>query len=142
MRWLLLDEVVSVQRGTRATTRSHVPAGWASPELLMVEMMAQTGALLVGAENDYREDLIFAKIEDAQFDRGYRSGESIRIEAESESLRDEGAWLDGRIHNDAGLVARARFLLMNVGRLIPGQTKPITFHEAFMNHFKIREKVR
>lgn len=142
MRWLLLDEVVTIQKKKVARTRSRIPSGWASAELLMMEMMAQTGALLLGAEKNFEDDVIFAKIEQARFDHGWKAGETIEIEATSENLRPEGAWLEASIQNQKRNVAQSRFLLMNVGRLIPNEKTPITFHRAFMEHFKIRDKVR
>lgn len=143
MRWLLLDEIIKIEKKVTARTRSRVPGGPVSPELLMMEMMAQTGALLLGAEKDFEEDVVFAKIERASFENGWRSGDSIEIEAASENLRPEGAWFEGSIRKMHGaVVARGKFLLMNVGHLLPNQTKPVTFHEAFMNHFRVREKVR
>jgi 3-hydroxymyristoyl/3-hydroxydecanoyl-(acyl carrier protein) dehydratase len=142
MRWLLLDEVVLIEKGVLAQTRSHVPAEEVGPEILMMEMMAQTGALLLGAENDFQEDLVFAKIEKADFQRNLHEGDVLHIEAESENLRPEGAWMDGRIHHDEDLVATSRFLLMNVGHLVRGETKPITFHDAFMNYFRIRDRIK
>ncbi len=142
IRWLLLDEVVKVSRGKNSVSRSRVPAAPYAPEFLMIEMMAQTAALLIGAEKDFSEDLIFAKIESAEFFPGYRPGDALEIEASAERISGDGGWLEGRIKGPNGPVAQARFLLMTVGHFTPGNTKPITFHEAFMNHFKIREKVQ
>ncbi len=141
MRWLVLDEVVEVERQKRALARSRVPEVEVSPEFLMIEMMAQTGALLIGAEKDFAEDLIFAKIESAVFEPELVPGEAIEIEASGE-IRPEGGWLEAEIRNLKGRVAKGRFLLMNVGHLVPGSTKSITFHDAFMNHFQIRSKIQ
>ena len=142
MRWLLLDEVVFVERKIAARCRGRVPESVFSAELLMMEMMAQTGALLLGAEKDFSEDLVFAKIAEAEFETGCRPGEPLEIEARSEILRSEGAWFEAGIESSNKKIARSRFLLLSVGHLIPGNAKPITFHDAFMKHFKIREKVR
>lgn len=141
MRWLLLDEVISVERRKKAQSRSHVPDVEVSAEFLMIEMMAQTGALLVGAEKDFSEDLVFAKIESAVF-FPYKTGDSLEIAVSAEQLGEEGGWLDAEMNGPNGPAAKARLLLMNVGHLVQGSTKSITFHEAFMTHFKIREKVR
>lgn len=142
MRWLLLDEVISIKKNVKASTRSRIPQEQVSPEFLMLEMMAQTGALLLGAENNYSEDLIFAKVESAVYEPPYHPGESIFIHVTSENLRPEGAWLEGQIEIGDRVIARSRFLLMNVGRLIPGQKKPITFHDNFMNYFNVHAKVQ
>lgn len=150
MRWLVLDEVTAVEKGRKSFSRSRVPDSSQadksgapySPEFLMIEMMAQTGALLVGAENDFSEDLVFAKIESAEFFPGFVPGEKIEIEASAEQLSASGAWLDAKIENSRGLVAKSKLLLMSVGHLISGQTIPVTFHKTFMDHFKIRSKIK
>lgn len=142
MRWLLLDEIIGIEKGRSAKTRSRVPDLEASAEVLMIEMMAQTGGLLLGAESDYRDNLIFAKIENAEFSGNYKAGDAIEIRVSSESLKPEGSWIDGLILREAETVASARFLLMNAGEIVPGRTRSITFHEGFMNHFKVLEKIR
>lgn len=145
MRWLLLDEVLEIERGKRARTKSRILPEEFSPELLLLEMMAQTGGLLLGAESDFQHDVIFAKIEKARFFAGRNEmplGQTLQIEAASENLRSEGAWIQGSIQGSQGKIAEAKFLLMNVNRLIPGFPKPITFHEAFMSHFQVRQKVK
>ena len=142
MRWILLDEILNIQKGSRALTRSHVPDAPFSAELLMVEMMAQTGALVLGAEKDFQQDIIFAKIESVSFSDDRRLGEPVEIEAASENLRPEGAWFDAVVRGGRGMIAEGRFLIMDVGHLVPGSEKPITFHDAFMNHFHVRSKIK
>ena len=142
MRWLVLDEVRSVEKGKKSLAYSRVPQVPYSSEFLMIEMMAQTGALLVGAENDFSEDLVFAKIESAEFFPGFIPGEKIEIEAFAEQISAQGGWLEAEIRNSRGLVAKSKLLLMNVGHIISGQTIPVTFHKGFMEHFDIRNKVK
>ena len=143
MRWRVLDEIVRIEKGVKALTRSRVPEpGEVSPELLMIEMMAQTGGLLLGAENDYAENIIFAKIERADFYSRMKSGEKIEIKASSENLKPEGSWIDSEIYHSGAKIASARLLLMNAGPLVPGQQGSVTFHDAFMKHFNVREKIR
>lgn len=141
MRWLLLDKIHSICRGKKAVATSRVPQAPYSAEVLFVEMMAQTGGLLVGAESDYRKDLIFAKIEQAVISQVPKAGSPIQIEATSDSLGPDGGWLEGVILWDSQIIAKAKFLLMAVQGLAPAQAKSITFHDAFMNHFKVREKI-
>ncbi len=141
MRWLLLEKVHSIHKGKKAVASAKVPRAPYSSEVLFIEMMAQTGGLLVGAESDFQKDLIFAKIETATIASVPKSGTPLKIEAWSESLGTEGGWLEATIICAEGLVARAKFLLMAVSGLSPGQTKSITFHDAFMSHFNVREKI-
>ena len=142
MRWLLLDEVLSIKKNSKVCALARVPAQTVSAEPLLMEMMAQTGGLLLGAESDFQEDIIFAKIETADFFDPY-PGEELRIEASSGGLRPEGSWIDAVIETrDGKKVAQSRFLLVGVGRLDPAVQRPIVFHEAFMKHFRIREKIK
>ncbi len=141
MRWLLLEKIHSIHKGKKAVASSKVPQAPYSSEVLFIEMMAQTGGLLVGAESDYQKDLIFAKIETATITSVPKPGTPLQIEAWSEGLGAEGGWLEATITCGEGLVARAKLLLMTVGGLSAGQTKSVTFHEAFMDHFKVREKI-
>lgn len=141
MRWLLLEKVHSIRKGEKAVASAKVPLAPYSSEVLFIEMMAQTGGLLVGAESDYQKDLIFAKIENATITSIPKSGTPLQIEAWSESLGAEGGWLEATITCAEGPVACAKLLLMAVGGLSAKQTKSITFHEAFMDHFNVREKI-
>lgn len=142
MRWLLLDEIVEIQKGCRARSRSRIPSDEVSPEILLIEMMAQTGGILLGAENEFKDNVIFAKIDTSEFPNQGRPGEVIDILAASEALRPEGSWMNAVVQNSRGIFARARFMLVCTGSLIPDVSHSITFHEAFMSHFKVREKVR
>lgn len=142
MRWALLDEVLEIEKGNRAQARARVPRSEYSPQVLMIEMMAQTGALLVGAESQFQQDVVFAKIEEASFEKRTPPGAPVFIEAVCDQIRPEGSWVEGSIRDPNGTVARSRLLLINVGRLVPGAAHSITFHEAFLNHYKILEKVR
>ena len=141
MRWLLLEKIHSIHKGKKAITSAMVPEAPYSAEVLFIEMMAQTGGLLVGAESDYQKDLVFAKIESATITTVPKSGTPLQIEAWSEGLGAEGGWFEATITCAEGLVAQAKLLLMAVGGLSAGQTKSITFHEAFMSHFNVREKI-
>lgn len=143
MRWLLLDQVKKVKKGEFAKTQSRIPASDEySPEVLMIEMMAQTGGLLLGAETNYQSDVVFTKVESAEFGGTYDAGDVIDITVTSEALKPEGAWLDGVITRGAEIIAKSRFLLMNVGQLLSGQTgKSITFHDEFMNYFNVKNKL-
>lgn len=142
MRWLWLDEIVEIEKGVKAFTRSRVPQSGITRELLLIEMMAQTGGLLVGAMHNFEQDVVFSKIEHAQFEKGLKEGELLEIEAVSDQLRPEGAWIDAAIRCMNRLVARARLLLANVGHLVPEHNQSVTFHPEFMRYFKVRNKVR
>lgn len=141
MRWLLLDEVLSIEEN-KARALSHVPDSEISAEPLLIEMMAQTGALVAGRANDFQEDFVFVKIDQAQFRRPPVPGEKLQIEAAWERPESQGGWIEATLHAHDGMLVSVRLLLMNVGRLVAEKSQPITFHRTFMDHFKIREKIK
>ncbi len=142
MRWLLLDEIVEIRKGVQARSKSRIPASEVSPEILLMEMMAQTGGILLGAENEFKDNVVFAKIETSEFPNPGLPGESIEITASCESIRAEGSWIEAKVYNSRAVFARARLMLVCAGALVPDQSHSITFHEAFMNHFKVLEKIQ
>lgn len=142
MRWILLDEVLEIKRGKSARSRGRIPDTPVSPEPLLIEMMAQTGGLVLGAEFDFSRDVIFAKIQNAEFFPGWAKGTSVEIEACAETLRPEGAWFDAQVRACGGLVGKSRFLLMCLGHIDLSRKRSVTFHENFMNYYGILEKVQ
>lgn len=142
MRWLLLDEIIIVEKKNFARTRSRFPALPVNPFILMIEMMAQTGGLLIGAQSDFQNDVVFTKIDRAEFKAALRAGTAIEIEARCENPRPEGGWVEGEIRSETKTVATARLLLASVSELVPGRGKPVTFPDRFMNHFRVREKIK
>jgi 3-hydroxyacyl-[acyl-carrier-protein] dehydratase len=86
--FLLLDEVLELEPGTRVAARYRVPEdGWwfaghfpdrpVMPGVLIVEAMAQTGAVAVLAEEENRGKIaFFAGIDDCRFKRVVSPGET------------------------------------------------------------------
>src|SRR5262249_53677345 len=64
---------------------------------LMLEGLAQTGGILVGEVNDFREKVVLAKVPYARFPRDVLAGEQIVYEVEMLHLRPEGAAVQGRV---------------------------------------------
>jgi 3-hydroxymyristoyl/3-hydroxydecanoyl-(acyl carrier protein) dehydratase len=141
MRWLLLDEISEIRVNDRACAKSRIPEAMVHPEFLMIEMMVQTGSLLLGLESDFSQDVILTKIETAEFFPGWRPGDTVHIESVCDQLRTEAAWLLGEVRGVKGPVSKSRFLLMNVGHFEPTRKDSITFHKRFMDHFNIRQKI-
>ncbi len=143
MRWLLLDEVLEICPKEFSLTRSHVPAAPFSPEVLMLEMMAQTGGLLFGAQTDFRDDIVFGKVELASFKGPFKPSCPLEIRVTAENLcPEEAAWFNGRITSEGIQLAEARFFLVKAGRLVPGREQSLTFPQAFLEHFQVRQKIR
>lgn len=142
MRWVFLDEILEIRKGQYSRVRGHIPWTSVSPECLVTEMMAQAGGLLLGLESDFRDNLVFAKIETMDFMLPLEPGDSLEIEASSESLKPEGSWISVKAAHGGRIAAEGALLLMNAGSLVPGRENSVTFHEAFMEHYRPREKVK
>ena len=67
------------------------------PASLMIEGMAQTSGILVGAVREFKEKVILAKINQAAFARLVRPGEQIVYRAAISQLNETGASIEGRI---------------------------------------------
>jgi 3-hydroxyacyl-[acyl-carrier-protein] dehydratase len=97
--FLLLDEVVELVPGERVAARYRVPEdGWwfaghfperpVMPGVLIVEAMAQTGAVAVLAEEENRGRIaFFAGIDDCRFKRMVSPGETLSLVCEIDQLR-------------------------------------------------------
>ncbi len=142
--WRILSQVEEIQSGKYARTQA---VNWESSygsESLMLEMMAQTGGLVVGSVNDFSGNLVFAKVELADFmTPGPRSlTPALVIEAFArEGVNEQGAWIEAQIYFEEKKIAFAKFFLVEAGDL-SRNGKSITFHPEFLEYYKIREKTK
>ena len=141
MRWNLLYEVQEINRGCKARATANWPQKSLRPELLILEMMAQTAGLIFGSLDDFQTDIVFAKVDKAQFYSIVPNTSLLFIHASAEEIRPEGGWFQIKVMAEQTLVAEARLLLANAGHLTPDSQTSVTFHKQFMTHYQIREKV-
>lgn len=108
MRWIWIDRFVEFKSGQFARAvknlslaedyfADHFPGYPVMPAALMLEGLAQTGGILVGEANDYREKVILAKILHARFHGEVLAGRQLIYETDLVFLRPEGASVQGRI---------------------------------------------
>lgn len=108
MRWIWIDRFLEFRRGELARTvkqlslaedlfAHHFPDFPVMPASLLLEGLAQTGGILVGEVNDFREKVILAKITKARFSREALAGEAVVFETRVQYVRPEGACVTGRV---------------------------------------------
>jgi 3-hydroxyacyl-[acyl-carrier-protein] dehydratase len=97
--FLLIDEVVELEPGERVVARKtvrpdewylrgHFPGRPVMPGVLIVEALAQTGAVAVLSEKQNRGKLaLFAGIDDVRFKRIVEPGEELELTCELERVR-------------------------------------------------------
>jgi 3-hydroxyacyl-[acyl-carrier-protein] dehydratase len=97
--FLLLDEVIELEPGVRVVARKlvradewylagHFPGRPIMPGVLMVEAMAQTGAVAVLSDEENRGKLaLFAGIDDVRFKRIVVPGDELELTCELERVR-------------------------------------------------------
>src|ERR671923_727747 len=102
MRWTWIDRFVSFESGKSATAvknlssaedhfADHFPGYPVVPAALILEGLAQAGGILVGEANQFKEEVILAKVPKAVFHREVLAGEQMTYETEVVTLRPEGA---------------------------------------------------
>lgn len=108
MRWIWIDRFVEFRSREFARAvkhwslaedlfAAHFPEYPVIPGTVLLEGLAQTGGILVGEANDFREKVILAKIPKARFHFDALAGQELSYEATLVQLRDEGAIIAGRI---------------------------------------------
>jgi len=97
--FLLIDEVLELVPGSRARARKrvrddewylagHFPGRPVMPGVLIVEAMAQTGAVAVLSSDDNRDRLaLFAGIDDCRFKRIVEPGDELELTCDLERVR-------------------------------------------------------
>src|SRR5215468_9382405 len=106
MRWTWIDRFVSFEPRKSAVAvknlslaedhfADHFPGYPVMPAPLILEGLAQTGGILVGEANNFKEKVILAKVPRAVFHREMLAGEQLIYDAEILHLRPEGAAVAG-----------------------------------------------
>lgn len=125
MRWLWIDRFLEFNRGRSARAvknlslaedhfADHFPGYPVMPASLILEGLAQTGGILVGEANDFREKVVLAKIPLARFHRDALAGEQLIYDVTMLQLRPEGAAVEGRASSAGELIAEAEIFFAHL----------------------------
>jgi 3-hydroxyacyl-[acyl-carrier-protein] dehydratase len=125
MRWIWIDRFTAFESGKTATAvkclssaedpfGEHFPHFPVMPAPLILEGLAQTGGILVGEANQFREKVVLAKVPTAKFHREAMPGETLTYTADLVDLRPEGAVVRGRVTSGDEPVADAEIFFAHL----------------------------
>ena len=101
MRWMWIDRIVEHEPGVRLVAvknvslaeehlHDHFPGFPVMPGSLMIEGMAQTGGILLGEVNDFKYNVILAKVPKIEFHGWAMPGDQLIYSATLQEIREEG----------------------------------------------------
>ena len=108
MRWMWIDRIVSLEKGTRLVAvknismaeehlHDHFPGTPVMPMSLIIEGMAQTAGILVGHAEGFREKVILAKVNKAELTEDAIPGFTLRYTATIQQMDKAGASTTGLV---------------------------------------------
>jgi 3-hydroxyacyl-[acyl-carrier-protein] dehydratase len=127
--FLLIDRIIEFERAKRVIAiknvtmnesffQGHFPGAPIMPGVLVIEAMAQAGAVLMLSEMEDRHSklAVFTGIEGAKFRRSITPGDQIRIEVDVVSFRSRAGKMAGKALVDGKLACEATLTCMIVPR--------------------------
>ena len=135
MRWIWIDKFLEFESGQRAVSvknvtlaeehlHDHFPGFPVMPECLMIEAMAQTAGILVGEAKNFQEKVILAKIKKAVFFDFAKPGDSLKLEANIDSIAPEAASTSGKITCSDKLIAEIDLMFSHIDQNLAGKEFP------------------
>jgi 3-hydroxyacyl-[acyl-carrier-protein] dehydratase len=125
MRWIWIDRFLEFKprESARAVKQlslaedyfaAHFPEYPVMPGALILEGLAQTGGILVGHANDFKEKVVLAKIPKAAFHGEALAGQELVYDVTLVNLRTEGAVVAGKVTADGRPLAEAEIFFAHL----------------------------
>ena len=120
--FLLVDRVIELEPGQRAVGlknvtmgdpffQGHFPGYPVMPGVLIVEALAQVGAVALLTTDDFRGKLaLFAGIDNVRFKRQVKPGDTLRLQVELGQIRRSVGTGTGEATVDGELACRGEFM--------------------------------
>ena len=118
--FLLLDRIIEFEPARRLVAiknvtinepffQGHFPGYPIMPGVLVIEAMAQAGAIIMMAEIPDRDKklVVFTGIDNAKFRRSVTPGDQLRIEIEVLSFRTRAGRMEGKAYVDGKVACQA-----------------------------------
>lgn len=160
MRWVWIDRILVLEPRERLVAIKHVslsedhihdhfasdagrglPAMPLMPASLIIEGMAQSGGILVGHANDFREKVVLAKVSRVELEREAPPGGTLRYTAVIDRMDASGASVRGTVelldHAEAGAahaIGRIDLIFSHLDKNMSGMGFPehnFVFGESF-----------
>ena len=125
MRWLWIDRFTEFESGKSARAvkllsmaEDHFAqhfSGWpVMPACLILEGLAQTGGILVGEANGFKEKVVLAKVPRVVFHREMLAGDTLHYQAEILHMRPEGASVAAKVAVDGQVTVEAEIFFAHL----------------------------
>lgn len=127
MRWFWIDRYTEFVSGQHATAiknvslaedhlHDHFPGAPVMPNSLVLEGMAQAAGLLVAQKNDFRLEVVLAKVAKVEFHFLARPGDTLVYRAKIEDAKEGGAFTSVTSHVEGRLQAEAEIFFAHLER--------------------------
>src|SRR5437016_7375209 len=121
MRWIWIDRFVKFEhaKAARAVKKlslaedyfeQHLPGFPIMPACFIIEGLAQTGGILVGEANDFKEKVVLAKLPTVKFEGFAVPGDRLDYIAELVDLKPEGAVVAAKVLCNGEPMAEAEIM--------------------------------